>query len=80
MLKKRVEIRKYKQNYCNNKKRKINETKRNNKVKTYAKKSVRGTECHEKIKLFCKLFREGLTFVCVVCNRYFYQKVAKKFD
>ena len=52
----------------------------NNKVKTYTKKSLSGSESYERIELFHKPCREGPTFICVTCNRCLYQKSVRKFD
>ena len=58
-----------------------------NKNAKYYKESCKNMKCNkkvkrpdERIKLFSQLCKEGPVFVCVICNRCFYEKSIKKFN
>ena len=77
----RPKIKKADKNYYNYSKSKTSETTAgNNYLKTFTKNSLSRSESCERIELFHKLCRKGLTFICVICNRCLYQKSVRKCD
>ena len=58
----------------------VNEAWRNNSKERKLRNQSPENQTNNTIKKFCKLCWEGLTFVCVVCNRCLYRNGVKLFD